>query len=273
MATLEPTGTSSTTNPFRGIARITTTAAPPSPAAAGWRERLDIESFAPDHDSDLAARFVEAGARIQGETPGRIIASRTTTAHRISPDFAFYSYGIARHFVASQNGVDVARCSAIINSHAVEDGEQVGYVGMWECIDDEQVAHRLIDAAVAELVGKGCTRIVGPMDFSTWYNYRFCLGPFDGNPIMLEPYTPEHYDAHWRSYGFTVRLTYLTTVLNSIPDGLNMPGSSRFDTALAEGYTFVHLRMNMFESVLKTLYRESTLAFANAPNYTPIEPR
>ncbi|MBC7643713.1 MAG: hypothetical protein H7123_01210 [Thermoleophilia bacterium] len=232
---------------------------------------LDIESFTPTTGSDLATRFVKIGAALQGETPGRIVASRKTTAHRISPDFAFYSYGTARHFVASQYGVDVARCSAIINSHAVEDGKQVGYIGLWECIDDEQVAHRLIDAATAELVGKGCTRIVGPMDFSTWYGYRFCTGPYDGKPIMLEPYTPEHYDVHWRSYGFKIQLTYLTTKLDNIADGLGETSDRRFAMALADGYTFVHLRMNMFERVLKTMYKESTKAFTNAPNYTPID--
>jgi hypothetical protein len=235
---------------------------------------LEIHSFAPaaagSADSD---RFVDLGARLQAQTPGRIVTSMDTTRKRISPAFSFYANGSGRMFVASVNGEDVGRCAALVNERAARDeqGGQPGYVGLWECIDDEDVAHALLDAAVTHLLQSGCTSLVGPMDFSTWYGYRFCTGPFDGHPIALEPYTPPHYEAHWRSYGWTDQLGYLTTVQRDIPHGLTLGGQGCLERAVAQGYRFTHLRMNVFGKVLKTLYRESMKAFEQAPNFAPIE--
>ncbi len=242
------------------------TRAPQSPAPAG----VDIIGFSPASGTPEARRFCDVGAAIQRQTPGRIVASLATTTHRISPAFGFYEHGRARHFVASRNGVDIGRCSAIINDQAQQaDAELVGYIGQWECIDDASTARALLDAAIAWLAGEGCHQVVGPIDFSTWFGYRFSLGPWDGETLAFEPGTPPHYVTQWLSYGFHLRRTYVTTVREDIASGL-FTGDAKLASSIAAGYTFCHMRMRDFDALLRSMYAQSKAAFANAPDAAPI---
>lgn len=232
---------------------------------------ITVVGFDPTDDRRVTGRFCGIGARIQAQTPGRIVPDIASVASRLSPSFAFHSYATARFLVAARDGVDAARCSMTINPRAPQDPEgTVGYIGHWECVDDDAVAHALLDAAVAWLVAAGCSKIVGPVDFSTWYGYRFTTGPWDSPSLAMEPYTPEHYLRQWQSYGFCTRRTYHTTVIAD-PASRLTSGRARLNDLLTEGYTFCHLRMSHFERVLRTMHEEALRTFSDSPDSAPID--
>ena len=89
------------------------------------------------------------------------------------------------------------------------------------------------------------TAIVGPVDFSTWYCYRFREGAGDGrDPMLLEPVTPDHSLAQWRSFGFVEDESYFSVEIASPTDAARQivqPVVSR--AASTQGWRVRQLRM------------------------------
>lgn len=230
-----------------------------------------IVAFSPSYTDPLVDRFVGLGAVLQAQTPGRIVGDLGKVALQLMPSFPFHTYGVARHFIAAREGLDVGRCSAMVNSRATKaDGTVVGYVGHWECVDDDAVAGTLLDAAVDWLRTQGCNEIWGPIDYSTWYTYRFSLGPDDTPPLMLEPYSPAHYDRQWRAYGFELVHTYFTAVTHDMRRMVDY-SEPKLREAIAAGYSFRMLDPKRFDEALDALYDMSVVGFGANPHYTPID--
>lgn len=236
----------------------------------GVATRVVLTSFDPGRATAISARFVATGARLQAQTPGRIVADVATTAARLLPDFAFYTYGQALHLVATVKGVDVGRCSAMINTRALDDdGRQNGYIGNWECIDDDAVAFAMLDKAVEWLREHDCHQIFGPIDFSTWYGYRFSIGPWEAPPVLFEPYTPPHYDEQWRRFGFAYDETYFTDRVDD-PGAYVTRTEERLKTALEMGVRFRCLNRAKFDEALRSVYDLSVDQFSN-PHFTKVD--
>lgn len=241
-----------------------------SPAPA---HGVDIDWFDPGGDESLADRFTAVGAALQGSTPGRVVTDLATTLRRLDPSFHFYHHGIARGFVASMAGEDVGRCIATVNDRApvgVPTDVRVGNIGMWECIDDHAAARELLAAAVRYLEANGCHEIVGPMDFSTWYPYRHSTGPFDGEPLLLEPYSPPHHEEQWRRAGFAPVQHYFSSRIDD-PGIAVRAAVTKTDELERRGFAFRTLRMEHLDAALHALYELTVREFAENPYYTPID--
>lgn len=234
-------------------------------------EPVSIRAFCPGAGRKVTSRFVDLGARLQGATPGRLVSDRACIAARLQPDFFFHRYGEAMHFIASRGGIDLGRVSAMVNSRAVDEhGAQVGYVGMYECVDDEAISCALLDSAVSWLRDRGCASIVGPVDFSTWYAYRNCLGPFDRSSLLMEPFTPAHYDEQWRAFGFREAHTYFTAEIDDVQRMVDYARPKLAD-ALAAGFRFEIMDPARWEESLRGVYDLSIAEFAENVRYTHVD--
>ena len=68
-------------------------------------------------------------------------------------------------WTAYRGTTPIARISAQIDDlHAVQQGEQAGYFGLFECPDDPNLAAQLFSTAEAWLKSQGCTRSIGPFN-------------------------------------------------------------------------------------------------------------
>ena len=143
-----------------------------SPRVAAAAARVVVRSFDVDGPAAMVDRFVAVGLRLQRAVPMRVPQPEAVLRHRLSSDFGWYRTGTARHFVATVDGRDVGRCSAMLDEgHRDADGHPVGMIGHWECQDGETglaAAHALLELATAWLQGNGAREAVGPIDFSTW---------------------------------------------------------------------------------------------------------
>lgn len=187
------------------------------------------------------------------------LGSREFTLH--SPD--------AHYAVLDSGGMLVGRCSVWWNSVPPYPGEQVGLVGHYEARDAETAAVLLAHAG-EELVRKGCTLAIGPMDGNTWRRYRFITRRGTEPPFFLEPDNPDDYPGHFLSAGFTPLARYYS---NLDPDlGWSLAGAAKLEEKLKnEGVTFRPLKMDEFGKELDRIYELSVSGFLNNFLYSPID--
>ncbi len=115
----------------------------------------------------------------------------------------FYKHATMELYLAEREGKVVGRIGAIVNdNHNREHGENIGFFGFFECIDDQGVANALFDAAKKWLKEKGVTAMRGPASPSVNDEYGLLIDGFDRPPSVLMTYNPPYYQGLIERYGF-----------------------------------------------------------------------
>src|SRR6185312_13364834 len=115
----------------------------------------------------------------------------------------FYRDGQGLAFLAERDGRAVGRVLA----HAWErhhrlHGERVGYFGFFACVDDPEVASKLLDAAALFARERGCSSIRGPFNMTAAQEMGIVVDGFDSAPAADMVYTPPHYPRLLEAGGF-----------------------------------------------------------------------
>lgn len=116
----------------------------------------------------------------------------------------FYRHGDAALFVARKNGKIAGRIMASDDpNYNSLHKTNVGCFGLFECIDDHEVAAALFDAASGWLRNKGRIEMMGPIDYSTNYVCGLLIDGFRFPPTILTAHNPPYYRALIEGCGFT----------------------------------------------------------------------
>jgi len=118
----------------------------------------------------------------------------------------FYRHGDAALFLASRS-----RGSKVVGRIMASDDpnynslhqSNVGCFGLFECINDREVAAALFEAAASWLRKRGRTEIMGPVDYSTNYVCGLLIDGFQFPPTILTAHNPPYYRELIESCGFT----------------------------------------------------------------------
>ena len=115
----------------------------------------------------------------------------------------FYEHGDAALFVARRDGELVGRILASDdpNYNALHQSN-VGFFGMFESIDDQQVANSLLDAAAKWLRQRGRDQIIGPIDYSLFYLCGVLIEGAEFAPMILTAHNPPYYAGLIERSGF-----------------------------------------------------------------------
>lgn len=115
----------------------------------------------------------------------------------------FYRHGDAALFLARRNGEIVGRIMASDdpNYNAVH-RTNVGCFGLFESIDDVDVASALFDAPIRWARDKGRNQMLGPIDYSTNYVCGLLIAGFEHPPTLLTAHNPPYYARLIESCGF-----------------------------------------------------------------------
>ncbi len=132
--------------------------------------------------------------------PPLIIERKTFLNRKRHP---FYKHGAAALFLARQKGEIVGRIMASDdpNYNSLHQSN-VGCFGLFECIDDPDVATALFQAAAGWLRKKGRTEIMGPIDYSTNYVCGLLIAGFQFAPTILTAHNPPYYRELIEGCGF-----------------------------------------------------------------------
>ena len=114
----------------------------------------------------------------------------------------FYLHGDASAMVAYRNGRAVGRILVSEDPHYNEfHGTNLGCFGMFESVDDQNVADALLDAAAGWLRGRGLDSIMGPIDYSTNYPCGLLVEGFDTPPTVMMNHSRPYYAGLLEAWG------------------------------------------------------------------------
>lgn len=115
----------------------------------------------------------------------------------------FYDDAEAQTFLALKDGKPCGRISAILNhAHLRKYHDERGFFGFFECIDDQDVANALFDAARGWLAERKILKVRGPMNPSINYEIGTLTDGFDTPPTFMMTYNPPYYPRLIENYGF-----------------------------------------------------------------------
>jgi GNAT superfamily N-acetyltransferase len=115
----------------------------------------------------------------------------------------FYERARSRSFLATRDGLDVGRITAIVNdAHNERHQERLGFFGFFECADDSEAARALFDAARAWLAAEGMTAIRGPANPSLNYECGLLVDGFHLPPQFMMTYNHRWYERLILENGF-----------------------------------------------------------------------
>ncbi len=115
----------------------------------------------------------------------------------------FYRHGVVELFLARRQGQVVGRIAAVEDRNYNEfHGTNQGAFGLFECIDDPDVAQALLSAAEAWIQARGLSSVMGPLSFSTNYECGLLVDGFDRDPAVMMAYNPRYYRALIEGAGY-----------------------------------------------------------------------
>ena len=172
------------------------------------------------------------------------------------------------------NGAGRGRCRLWWSRTPGLNDRRIGFVGHLD-VDDGEEARAALDAAREVLADAGCDLAVGPVEGSTWANYRLVIDDRGDLPaplpaFPLEPHNPVDQPAWWRAAGFAELAKYRSTINNRIsePDRLVEYAAAQFDTA---GLRLRQLDADDRDAEMRRAHDVCLAAFAGAFLFQPIE--
>jgi hypothetical protein len=79
--------------------------------------------------------------------------------------------------------------------------EQTGFFGFFECIDDQKIAHALLDEVTQWVKARGMNMLRGPMNPSTNHECGLLVEGFEHSPSIMMTYNPPYYGKLLESWG------------------------------------------------------------------------
>lgn len=161
---------------------------------------LEIRPVVTRRDVD---RFVKMPWSIYADDPHWVPPLLVEAKEFINPaKHPFYQHGAAAKFLAMRGSRVVGRIMASDDpNYNSQHGANVGCFGLFESIDEPEVAHQLLDAAATWLRSRGRTEIRGPIDYSTNYPLGLLVDGFDTSPRVMMNHNPPYYAALLESWG------------------------------------------------------------------------
>ena len=127
----------------------------------------------------------------------------------------FFGHGYVELFLAYRDGRPVGRIAAIENTlHNDFHQERIGFFGMFEAADDQEVADALLDRAAGWVRERGLSALRGPVNFSTNEECGLLVSNFEDPPCILMTYNPPYYQRLLEDWGLSKIKDLLAYELN-----------------------------------------------------------
>jgi GNAT superfamily N-acetyltransferase len=116
----------------------------------------------------------------------------------------WFEFGRAQLFLARRHGKVVGRISASEDPRYNDfHGTQIGWFGLFECIDDQAVANALLDTAERWVKARGLKQFLWPCSFSSNQDWGTLIEGFDQPPVLMTPYNARYYPKLFEAWGLS----------------------------------------------------------------------
>src|SRR5690606_13595746 len=175
-----------------------------------------------------------------------------------------YYAGIA----VKQQGVYLAKAVLYINKGISYKDRNVGLVGVYEAQENEEAVRQLFQAIEKRAKEQGVDFLIGPMNGSTWENYRFHDHPEKPLFIVALKHEP-YYAKQWKSIGFEPIAHYDSAIATVVPRRSERLGQLE-SRSLRNGVILPGLARDNYVPDLKKLHPSLHASFNPNVLYSPI---
>jgi GNAT superfamily N-acetyltransferase len=152
---------------------------------------------APARDPGSLDRFIRFPWRIYEDDPAWVPPLLTDVRKLLDDSHPFHEHADAEYFLALRGDEPVGRIAAVVNHRYNEfHGVRTGFIGLFECVDDQAVADALLETATDWLRERGMDEAIGPFNLSTndeLYSPGILLDGFEHPQILLMAHNPPYY--------------------------------------------------------------------------------
>ncbi len=160
-------------------------------------------------DKSSLNEFVSLPHRLYKDSPKWVAPLRSEVLHKLdTKKNPFYEYGQLSITAAyDDQNRRIGRLVAIINPlHYEQHGEAGGFFGLFESIDNLEVAKNMFEAVGDYLSNEGCTSVIGPVNLSTNDESGFLIDGFDSFPSFMCNYCHPYYNDLISDCGFEKKI-------------------------------------------------------------------
>jgi hypothetical protein len=183
----------------------------------------------------------------------------------------FFQHARVRHFLALRDGRPVGRITGIVNDlHNDFHSEKTGFFGFFDCVNDIDVAGRLLHSAADFVKNQGMKIIRGPENLSTNDEVGLLVDGFDSPPTIMMTYNPDYYIDLYNKLG----LTKAEDLIAYYIDDRNSPSEriqNIVDKMRSRGKIEIRtIRLDDFENELQTIRTIYNAAWSKNWGFVPM---
>ncbi len=183
----------------------------------------------------------------------------------------FFKHADVVLYLARKNGETLGRIAGIVNhNHIKTHNEKSGFFGLFECVNDQDVATALLDSVRDWLKSKGMEAMRGPANFSSNEDWGFLLEGFDSRPSVMMPYNPPYYLELAGAYGMAkvkdLYAYFIDETLPTPPRVVRMAENIR----KKEGITIRSLNLKEFDREVREIKQIYNSAWSRNWGFVPM---
>jgi len=163
------------------------------------------------------------------------------------------------YYVLSDNGEPKARAVLYENPGLFYQGKKAIAIGNYESVEDERISNKFLKYFIKEAQKLNANFLIGPLNGSTWNNYRFSLHN-DYDNFLLELYHPVYYNQQFLSVGFKT-IAHYTSKINTDLFCDHKEVLMKESKLLNAGVTIRNIDLANFNEELQNLYPFICVAF------------
>jgi ribosomal protein S18 acetylase RimI-like enzyme len=171
----------------------------------------------------------------------------------------FLRFGAWKNHLVFDRGKPVAHISAILDRRLPS---YVGLIGYFDSLEDRKYANEAFEAAVGYLAARSKRIIRGPIDLTTWHNFRVSY-PEDNPPFMLEPFTRGYYRDLFEGYGFESAQKNISTIVKIQRSGLDSY-RTMYKKLKNDGFTFEAVKRSSLAYALAQIHKLAIATFGES---------
>ncbi len=147
--------------------------------------------------------FIDLEWKINKNTPNWVSPLRMERAKILNTKKnPFFRHSEIQLFLAEKNGKISGRIAAITNQNYTDfQKDNAGFWGFLECINDQETANALFDAAASWLKERKRDKMIGPMNPSLNDEAGLLIEGFDTPPYIMMTHNPDYYPKLVDGYG------------------------------------------------------------------------